>query len=36
VHPCRKDTEFIDAGERLTVVRVDGNRIVVRHLRGKD
>jgi membrane-bound serine protease (ClpP class) len=30
------DGEFIDAGERLTVVRVDGNRIVVRHLRGKD
>jgi membrane-bound serine protease (ClpP class) len=30
------DGEFIDAGEPLTVVRVDGNRIVVRHLRGKD
>jgi membrane-bound serine protease (ClpP class) len=30
------DGEFIDAGERLTVVRVDGNRIVVRRLRGKD
>ena len=28
--------EFIDAGEQLTVVRVDGNRIVVRRLRGKD
>ena len=28
--------EFIDAGEPLTVVRVDGNRIVVRRLRGKD
>ena len=28
--------EFIDAGERLAVVRVDGNRIVVRRLRGKD
>ena len=30
------DGEFIDAGERLTVVRVDSNRIVVRRLRGKD
>jgi membrane-bound serine protease (ClpP class) len=30
------DGEFIDAGEQLTVVRVDGNRIVVRRLRGKD
>jgi membrane-bound serine protease (ClpP class) len=30
------DGEFIDAGEPLTVVRVDGNRIVVRHLHGKD
>ena len=30
------DGEFIEAGELLTVVRVDGNRIVVRHLRGKD
>jgi membrane-bound serine protease (ClpP class) len=30
------DGEFIDAGEPLTVVRVDGNRIVVRRLRGKD
>jgi membrane-bound serine protease (ClpP class) len=30
------DGEFIDAGERLTVVRVDGNRIVVRRLHGKD
>jgi membrane-bound serine protease (ClpP class) len=30
------DGEFIAAGEPLTVVRVDGNRIVVRRLRGKD
>jgi membrane-bound serine protease (ClpP class) len=30
------DGEFIDAGELLTVIRVDGNRIVVRRLRGKD
>ncbi len=30
------DGEFIDAGEPLTVVKVDGNRIVVRQLRGKD
>jgi membrane-bound serine protease (ClpP class) len=30
------DGEFIDAGEAITVVRVDGNRIVVRRLRGKD
>jgi membrane-bound serine protease (ClpP class) len=30
------DGEFIDAGESITVVRVDGNRIVVRRLRGKD
>jgi membrane-bound serine protease (ClpP class) len=30
------DGDFIDAGEQLTVVRVDGNRIVVRRLRGKD
>jgi membrane-bound serine protease (ClpP class) len=30
------DGEFIDAGEPITVVRVDGNRIVVRRLRGKD
>jgi membrane-bound serine protease (ClpP class) len=30
------DGEFIDVGELLTVVRVDGNRIVVRRLRGKD
>jgi membrane-bound serine protease (ClpP class) len=29
------DGEFIDAGEQLTVVRVDGNRIVVRRLHGK-
>jgi membrane-bound serine protease (ClpP class) len=27
------DGEFIDAGEPITVVRVDGNRIVVRRLR---
>jgi membrane-bound serine protease (ClpP class) len=30
------DGEFIDAGEPVVVVRVDGNRIVVRRLRGKD
>jgi len=30
------DGEFIDAGEPITVVRVDGNRIVVRRLRGRD
>ena len=30
------DGEFIDQGEPITVVRVDGNRIVVRRLRGKD
>jgi membrane-bound serine protease (ClpP class) len=30
------DGEFVDAGTPLTVVRVDGNRIVVRRLRGKD
>jgi membrane-bound serine protease (ClpP class) len=30
------DGEFIDAGEPVTVVRVDGNRIVVRQLRGRD
>jgi membrane-bound serine protease (ClpP class) len=30
------DGEFIDAGEPITVVRVDGNRIVVRRLNGKD
>jgi membrane-bound serine protease (ClpP class) len=30
------DGEFIDAGEPIAVVRVDGNRIVVRRLRGKD
>jgi len=30
------DGEFIDAGEPITVARVDGNRIVVRRLRGKD
>ena len=30
------DGEFIDEGEPITVVRVDGNRIVVRRLRGKD
>lgn len=30
------DGEFIEAGEPITVVRVEGNRIVVRRLRGKD
>ncbi|HBH02752.1 MAG: hypothetical protein A2W08_09035 [Candidatus Rokubacteria bacterium RBG_16_73_20] len=30
------DGEFIETGEPITVVRVDGNRIVVRRLRGKD
>jgi membrane-bound serine protease (ClpP class) len=30
------DGEFIEAGDSVTVVRVDGNRIVVRQLRGKD
>ena len=30
------DGEFIQTGEPITVVRVDGNRIVVRRLRGKD
>lgn len=30
------DGEFIDEGEPIVVVRVDGNRIVVRRLRGKD
>jgi hypothetical protein len=30
------DGEFIDAGESITVVRVDSNRIVVRRLHGKD
>jgi membrane-bound serine protease (ClpP class) len=30
------DGEFIDAGAPITVARVDGNRIVVRRLRGKD
>jgi membrane-bound serine protease (ClpP class) len=30
------DGEFIEAGDSVTVVRVDGNRIVVRRLRGKD
>jgi membrane-bound serine protease (ClpP class) len=30
------DGEFIDAGEPIMVVRVDGNRIVGRRLRGKD
>jgi membrane-bound serine protease (ClpP class) len=30
------DGEFIEAGEPITVVRVDGNRIVVRRLREKD
>jgi len=30
------DGEFIEVGESITVVRVDGNRIVVRRLRGKD
>jgi membrane-bound serine protease (ClpP class) len=30
------DGEFIDTGEPITAVRVDGNRIVVRRLRGKD
>ncbi len=30
------DGEFIEAGEPITVVRVDGNRIVVRHLPRKD
>lgn len=30
------DGEFIDAGEPITVVKVDGNRIVVRQLHGKD
>jgi membrane-bound serine protease (ClpP class) len=28
--------DFIEAGEPITVVRVDGNRIVVRRLRGKE
>jgi membrane-bound serine protease (ClpP class) len=30
------DGEFIDAGAMITVVRVDGNRIVVRRLHGKE
>jgi membrane-bound serine protease (ClpP class) len=30
------DGEFIEAREPITVVRVEGNRIVVRRLRGKD
>lgn len=30
------DGEFIRAGEPITVVRVEGNRIVVRRLRRKD
>jgi membrane-bound serine protease (ClpP class) len=30
------DGEFVDAGEPITVVRVDGNRIVVRRLHRKD
>ncbi|MGH7318606.1 MAG: NfeD family protein [Candidatus Rokuibacteriota bacterium] len=30
------DGEFIEPGELITVVRVDGNRIVVRRLHGKD
>jgi membrane-bound serine protease (ClpP class) len=30
------DGEFIEVGEPITVVKVDGNRIVVRQLRGKD
>jgi membrane-bound serine protease (ClpP class) len=30
------DGEFIDAGDPITVVKVDGNRIVVRQLHGKD
>ena len=30
------DGEFIDAGDPITVVRVDGNRIVVRRLPRKD
>jgi membrane-bound serine protease (ClpP class) len=30
------DGEFVEAGSPLLVVRVDGNRIVVRRLRGKD
>jgi membrane-bound serine protease (ClpP class) len=30
------DGEFIETGEPITVVKVDGNRIVVRQLRGKD
>ena len=28
--------EFVEVGEPITVVKVDGNRIVVRQLRGKD
>lgn len=30
------DGEFIEAGEPITVVRVDGNRIVVRQLRARN
>jgi membrane-bound serine protease (ClpP class) len=30
------DGEFIEMGDPITVVKVDGNRIVVRQLRGKD
>jgi membrane-bound serine protease (ClpP class) len=30
------DGEFIETGDPITVVKVDGNRIVVRQLRGKD
>jgi membrane-bound serine protease (ClpP class) len=30
------DGEFINAGDPITVVKVDGNRIVVRQLHGKD
>ncbi len=30
------DGDFIDAGEPIMVVKVDGNRIVVRQLHGKD
>jgi membrane-bound serine protease (ClpP class) len=30
------DGEYIEAGEPIVVVRVEGNRIVVRRLRGKD
>jgi membrane protein implicated in regulation of membrane protease activity len=28
--------EFIEAGESIVVMRVDGNRIVVRRVRGTD